>query len=197
MLIADAGGRGIFKPVLLNGTPYFVQISMLNRAAAGHGHGRGLAAAHARHGLDADIGKIFRLEPANKLLRAEHLAGDGITDAHGAGRGRGLVFLQDIKMVIKRGGLVDLRHRHAHFERQGLYVATGNGVIAILDFVQMLDQELALARRIAEQGPDLRHGLMRYGAALKAPLLSSGAFHAAFILTPIVNSYKSCPCRGP
>jgi hypothetical protein len=53
--------------------------------------------------------------------------------------------------MVERGHLVHLGLRQAHLLRQGRHVRGADAVEAVLDLVQVLDEQVALARRVAKQ----------------------------------------------
>jgi hypothetical protein len=54
-------------------------------------------------------------------------------------------------MVVKGRDLVDLGRRQAHFMSQRHQVYGRQVAVLVLDFVQVFDQQVALARRFTEQ----------------------------------------------
>ena len=92
--------------------------------------------------------------------RPMHGAGDlarqAVADANGQRRRRGLAFLDDVEVVIEAGDFVDLGLRQAHLLCQGGEMRRREVAEAILDLVQVLDQEVTLARLGAEKRLDLR-----------------------------------------
>ena len=64
---------------------------------------------------------------------------------------RRLAFLHHVEMRIEGRDLVDFGERELHLLRQRGEVRRGKMAVAILDQMQMLDQEIAPARPVAEQ----------------------------------------------
>ena len=86
-------------------------------------------------------------------------------------------------MGVEGRDLVHFGQRQPHLVRQGRQVGGGQAAMLVLDQMQMLDQQIALARALAEQGLHLaqrrrielpalrmRHGLAAPGAGMKACL---------------------------
>ena len=69
--------------------------------------------------------------------------------------GGGLALLDHVEVMIERGDLVHLRHRHLHLIRQRDQMRSGQAAVPVLNLVQMLDQQIAAPRRIAQQRQDL------------------------------------------
>ena len=88
---------------------------------------------------------------ASRSPRAGHLAGQAVADAHGQRGRRRFAFLHDVEVVIEARDLVDLGLRQAHLLRQRRQVRGRQVAEAVLDLVQVLDQQVALARLVAEQ----------------------------------------------
>ena len=65
--------------------------------------------------------------------------------------GAGLAFLHHVEVVIEGRHLVDLGHRHLHLGRQRDEMRGRQAAVAVLDLVEVLDQQVAAARRVAEQ----------------------------------------------
>ena len=63
-------------------------------------------------------------------------------------------------MVIEGRNLVDLGHRDRHLGSQGNQMALVQPPIFIIEPMQMLDQQIALMRPVADQGPQLGPGLI-------------------------------------
>ena len=87
-----------------------------------------------------------RRQRRQQLARAGHLAGDRVADAHGDRGRRRVAFLDHVEMVIERGHFVDFGHRQLHLGRERDQVRRGKAAEAILNPVQMLDQQIPPAR---------------------------------------------------
>ena len=65
-----------------------------------------------------------------------------------------LVLGHDVEMRIEGRDLVDLRHGDPEFFRQRVQMTLGQAAFLVLDEMQVLDQQGALAGPLAEQGFD-------------------------------------------
>src|SRR5262249_52569229 len=90
------------------------------------------------------------------MLGARHRAGERIAHAHGERGRRRLVFLHYVEMGVEGRDLVDLGERELHLLRQRGEMRGGEITVAVLDQVQMLDQEIAPALALAQQRAHLR-----------------------------------------
>ena len=119
------------------------------------GHRGGVAPAHAgrpHHAHPVAEGAGQRFEQA---LRAGELAREAVADPHRDRRRRRLALGQHVEVRVERRGLVHLRHRQPHLVRERGEMRGRDAVPAVLNQVQVLDEEVAVARAIAEQGTDL------------------------------------------
>ena len=98
------------------------------------------------------------LQFMQQLFRAEHRAGQRIADADGQRRDVRLAFLHDVEMRVEGRGLEHFRKRQLHLVGQRRQMRGRDLVILVLDQVQMLDQEIAAPRPVAEQKLDLVRG---------------------------------------
>ena len=89
-----------------------------------------------------------------------------------SGARRGLAFLHDVEVVIEAGDLVDLGLRQPHLLRQRGEMRGREVAEAVLDLVQVLDQEVALTRLVAEERLHLRQRLGIDAAAPRRRALS-------------------------
>ena len=107
-----------------------------------------IASSHAGRAQHAHLRRVrLGLERSEQRLRSLELAGDGIADANGRGWRRSLPFLHDVEMGIERGDLVDRGLRQTHFVAKRAQMRCREIVVAILDQVQKLDQEIGAAGR--------------------------------------------------
>ncbi len=113
---------------------------------------RVVAAAHAGRADDADFALVDTgLQRFEQLFGAGERAAQLVADADGDLR-RGLLAIDnDIEMGVERRDLVDLDQRHPHFLRQGGEVPGVQAAIVVLDEVEVLDQQVFLARARAEK----------------------------------------------
>src|ERR1022692_4809878 len=84
-------------------------------------------------------------------FRSFERAGDGVADADGCGRRWRLVLLHDVEMGIESRDLVYSCLRQGHFLAKRPQVPCREIVIAILDQMQELDEEIRATRPGAEQ----------------------------------------------
>src|SRR6185369_5439474 len=82
---------------------------------------------------------------------ARHLAREAVADAHRDRRRNGLAFLDDVEVVIEGRDLEDLGLRELHLGGQRREMRRAQVAEAVLQLVQVLDEEIARARRVAEQ----------------------------------------------
>ena len=139
----------------------------VDRVLADDGGRRVLAAADAGR---ADHPHVLAFEGCERLAQrvgAGHLARQRLADAHGDRRRRRLAFLDDVEVVVERRHLVDLGHRQAHLLRQRGDVRGRQVAEAVLQLVQVLDQEVAPARRLAEHRAHLGERRRIDGATLR------------------------------
>src|SRR6266850_2074948 len=141
--------------LLLHGGAHLVRGGIADRVLPDVHAGRDFAAADARGGNDAHAAAQIQLE---ELLGAGELAGDRIAYAHGERWRRPLAFLHHFEMMVEGGDLVDLGERNAHLLRQRGEVRGGQMAETVVDAVQVLDQQIAPARRVAEELPHFGEG---------------------------------------
>ena len=96
-------------------------------------------------------GPSFAGRLGEQILRARHRAGERVADAHRDRRGRDLAFLHDIEMRVEGRDLVDLGLRELHLGGERREMRGGEMAVAVLDQMQVLDQQIAPARLVAEQ----------------------------------------------
>ena len=130
-------------------------VHVVDVAMADLRHRGGVAAAHAGrsdhpHAVAEGIGQCLQQRPG-----AGQLARKAVADPHRDCRRRRLVLGEHVEVRVERRGLVDLGHRQAHLVGQRGEVRRADAVPAVLDQVQVLDEEVAVARTVAEQGADL------------------------------------------
>jgi hypothetical protein len=81
----------------------------------------------------------------------------------------GGAFLHHVEMGVEGRDLVHLGERELHLLRQRGEMRGGEMAVAVLDQVQVLDQEIAPALALAQQGPHLGERLRLDLAALGCP----------------------------
>ena len=79
------------------------------------------------------------------------MAGYRIAHAYRYGRGWCVTFLDDVEMMIESRDLVDFRGRQPHLPGESRKMRGRKMAVAILNLVQMLDQQIATTRRIPQQ----------------------------------------------
>jgi len=121
---------------------------------------RGVAAADARRAQDANVGAKDGRKPRKQLLRSGQLARNRVADAHGYRRRWSVAFFHDVEVVIERGHFVDLGHRHLHLGGERHQMRRRETAEVILNQVQVLDEEIAATRFVAEER---RHLPPRFG----------------------------------
>ncbi len=144
---------------------------MVDLAVADARGRRGGAAADAR---GADHPHFHRIDAGSQLVdqlfgAGDH-AGDGVADPDGDRRGRDLALVHHIEVIVERGDLVDLGLGQAHLLGQRAQVARGQVAVAVLDQVQVFDQEVAAARAGAQQLAHIGQRLVLDRPALGAPI---------------------------
>ena len=138
-----------------------------------------LAAADAGRVQHAHAVAEQRRQPLEQVVRAGELARNRVAHADGDRRRRGVAFLHDVEVVIERRHLVHLGHRHLQLGGERDEVRRGQVAVAVLNLVEVLDQQIAPPRRVAEQ---LQHLLER--AWIDAASLRRGADTSALALRP-------------
>ena len=128
---------------------------------------RAVAGAHARRAQHAHFcAQLFRQvgeEPFGPGKRARQR----IAHPHGDGRRRRLAFLHDVEMGVKGRDFIDLGKREPHLLRQRDKMGGREMTVAVLDQMQMLDQEIAPAFALAKERAHLFERLRIDLAALR------------------------------
>ena len=104
-----------------------------------------------------------------EVVRSGQVTRDRIADAHGDRRWRGLAFLHHVEVMVEGGHFVDLSHRHLHISRKRDEMRGREMPEAILDLVQVLDEQIAAPWRITEERADVLTRLRIDGATLGCP----------------------------
>jgi hypothetical protein len=84
-----------------------------------------------------------------------HGAGQAVADPDGEAGERRFALLHHVEMGVEGGDLEHFGEREPHLLGQGGEVSGADLTVGVLDAVEMLDQEVAPARRLAEEGADL------------------------------------------
>ena len=141
----------------------------LDPALADHDRRRMAAGAHAgcARRTRTAVGSMVARSSASSPLRAGQRAAQAVADADGDRRRGRLALLHHVEVVVEGGDLVDLGLGEAQLLGQGRDVLGRDVAAAVLDQVQELDQQVAPARPVAQQRPDLveRLGLRPAGRA--------------------------------
>ena len=122
---------------------------------ADFGDRRRLAAAHAGCADDAHRGRVRTgIQRFDQVVRTRNHAADAVAHADGERRRRRLLLLHHVEMGIEGRDLVDLGLGQLHLLGERREMGRREVAVGILDEVQILDQQVAPARRIAEQCPN-------------------------------------------
>ena len=128
---------------------------MIDEVMADLGRRRGIATADAGRAHHADAGTGLVLQLLQQRFRAQHGAGQRIADADGQRRDIRLAFLHDVEMRIEGRGLEHFGKRQFHLVGERCEMRRRDLAVLVLDQVQMLDQQIAAPRPVAEQQLDL------------------------------------------
>ncbi len=110
-----------------------------------------VAGAHAGRAQDAHAGTQFPRQLGQQLFGARHRTRQRVANAHGDCGRRQLTFLHHIEMRIEGRDLIDLGQRQFHLGGERGEMRGGKTAIGVLNEMQMLDQQIAPARLVAEQ----------------------------------------------
>ena len=136
--------------------------------------------AHLCAGLIAHLRAQNGGQFLEQLFCTRHLARQAIAHAHRQRRGRLAPLFDNVKVMVKAGHLVDAGLRQLHLLGQRRQVRTREVPITILKFVQVLNEQIALARAAAQQQLHLRQRL-----GLNAPPFGGLTFSFAQLLLPL------------
>ena len=112
---------------------------------------RVVAAAHAGRPYHPHARAHARRQLRQQLLRTQQRAGQAIAHAHRHGRRRRLAVHDDVEMGIERCNLVHLDERQLHLVGERREMAGVEAAILVLQQVQVLDQQVALRRLLAQE----------------------------------------------
>ena len=129
-------------------------VRMVNMMMADLGGRRRIARADAGRPDDANSREVSRLHFGQQLLGAGEHATQTVADADGHLRRALLVVAYDVEVRVEGGDLVHFGHRDPQFFRKRMQVPGREAALAVLDQVQVLDQERPLAGPVAQQGAD-------------------------------------------
>src|SRR5262249_15500806 len=127
---------------------------VVDRLSANDRDRRVFATANAGGRDDAHLRAGQATNICQQQLASRHLAGDGLADTHGERGWRRAVF-HDVEVVVKGSDLENLRRSQAHFPGEGCEVPRAQVSEVVLQFVQMLDQQVAPPRLLAKQSNDV------------------------------------------
>ena len=127
-----------------------------------------VASPHAGRADHAHRARIERgFERREQRLCPHQLAGQAVAHAHRERRRRRLALLDHVEMGVEGRDLVDLGLGKAHLVGKRRQMRRRQMAVAVLDQVEMLDQEIAPARPLAEQGAHLLERRILELAALR------------------------------
>ena len=139
-----------FEKLVAAGGSIGLEAGIARRVADGDDRGV-VAATHAGRAHHPHL----RPEPVRQFLqqglRAEHLAGERIADAHGQRRRRDLAVEHDVEMRVERRHLVDLDQRQLHLLGQRHQMPGVQTAVIILQQVEIFDQQIVAARALTKK----------------------------------------------
>jgi hypothetical protein len=117
-----------------------------------------VAQPHARSAHHPHAGSELGRERREQCLGAEQGTGEAVADAHGESRDVLAVLLYDVEMRVEGCRLEHFGKGQAHFLGERGQVRRGDLAVGVLDPVQVFDQQVAVARRLAKQCPNRIRG---------------------------------------
>ncbi len=157
---------------------------------------RAVASAHAGRAHDPDIGAELVRQLAQEMLGAGHGAGERIAHPHRDRGRRRLAFLHHVEMGVEGRDLVDLGQRELHLLRQRGKMRGGEIAIAILDQVQILDEQIAPALPVAQQRAHLgKRGGLNLAALGRFPGAVPPARTGPWIVGPRIHRWNPSHLR--
>ena len=115
--------------------------------------------ADARGADHADPGGRASPQLGQERLASHHAAGQAVADAHRQGRDGRLTLFHHVEMGVEGRDLVHLGKAQPHLLGERSEMGGRDLMVSVLDQVQVLDQEIASPRAIAQQGAHLRQSL--------------------------------------
>ena len=150
---------------------------------------RAVAGAHAGRAHDAHVGAKRVRQVLQEMLGARHGARERVAHPHGDGGRRRLAFLHHVEMSVEGRDLVHLGERKLHLQRQRGKMGGREVAVFVLDQMQVLDQEIAPPRPVAEQRAHLVEGLRVDLAALgRSPRAVAPSRPGRLIVGPRVHA---------
>jgi hypothetical protein len=113
--------------------------------------GRVIAQPDAGRAYNPDAVAQLAPQRVQQWLCAEHRAGQAVADPHRQRRNGCLAFFHNVEMGIEGRRLEHFGEGEAHFIRERGEVGGGDLPVGVLDEMQMLDQQIALAGSAAQQ----------------------------------------------
>ena len=170
----------------LGGSEHIRNGGMIDKVMADFRSRRCIAAADAGRAHHADAGAGTVLQFVQQFFRTQHRAGQGVADADGERRDVLLALLHHVEMRVEGRGLEHFGKRQLHLVGKRGKMRGGDLVILVLDQVQMLDQQIAPPRPVAEQKLDLVRGrridLAAFWRRLGAPAALAGMVEFADLM---------------
>ena len=110
------------------------------------------ATPHAGAANDTNPSRIlcFGFQIGDQVFGSRHHAGERIADPDRQRRRALFTFAHNIEMVIERGDLIDLRLAQLHLMGQRMQMACGQAAIAVLNEVEIFDQQVAAPRSVPQ-----------------------------------------------
>ena len=152
--VVDRTRRGRLDSTIARGACDRIDGRLDDRVASDDRDRRLLAAPDTGGAEDAHVGKCEVFERFAQRLRACN-AHDSVSQTRTVIAAARRIVVDDVEVVVERRDLVHFRHREAHFLRERDEVRGREAAVAVLDAMQMLDQQVATTRCVAEQRPHL------------------------------------------
>ena len=114
------------------------------------GDGGVIATTHAGRAHDPHVARRIGLKFSQQLSRPGLHAGQAVADPHGQRRHFHVVVGGDIEMGVEGRDFIDLDEGQFHQVGQRRQMARRQAVMGVLEHMQILDEEIAAQRRIAE-----------------------------------------------
>src|SRR5687767_11229766 len=148
--IVDVVWDRCFRLICENGFFDAIGGRAVHRISSDERGGRLVTAANAGRGDDADLVADPPLELVEQRFATGEVTGDGFTDANRQRRGGRLALFYNVEVVIEGGDFEDFGWGKAHLPGKCVEVRRGEMTEMILELVEMLDQQVAPARRLAQ-----------------------------------------------
>ncbi|OGO68882.1 MAG: hypothetical protein A3H36_09200 [Chloroflexi bacterium RIFCSPLOWO2_02_FULL_71_16] len=154
-VLIEGHRAGRADPAVLAGDrrPHLVRPGIPDHATTGLDRGRDIAASDAGASLDLDADRGG--DRARAFARSGEDAGKAVACPDPEPRRRGRAVRQHVEPRVEGRDLVGLGERDAHLGGEGGEVRVPYPAVAVLDGVEVLEQEVAVARRASERLADL------------------------------------------